>query len=77
MIEGERRRVMNIRLALSIVTVAGSLAACAPAPLTKADVDGQIVCNADRMADVERAARREHKDVRWLHCPQATLRVAS
>jgi hypothetical protein len=29
------------------------------------------------MDAVERAARREHKDVIWLHCPRATLRVVS
>jgi hypothetical protein len=68
---------MKILAALSIVAVAGGLDACAPAPLTKADVDGKIVCNADRMAQVERDARREHKDVHWVNCPQATLRVAS
>ena len=68
---------MNLGVALSIVTVAGCLGACAPAPLTKSDVDGKVVCNSDRMAEVERAARREHKDVYWMKCPQATLRVAS
>jgi hypothetical protein len=68
---------MKILAALSIVAVTGALSACAPAPLTKADVDGRIVCNSDRMAEVERAARRENKAVYWVRCPQATLRVAS
>jgi hypothetical protein len=29
------------------------------------------------MDQIEREARRENKDVRWVHCPQATLRVVS
>jgi hypothetical protein len=62
---------------LSLFAVAGSLSACAPVPLTKADVDGLVVCNTDRMDQIEREARRENKDVRWVHCPQATLRVVS
>jgi hypothetical protein len=77
MIAAERRRVMKILTGLSMALVAAGLAACAPAQLTKADVDGKIVCNADRMAQIERAARRENKDVYWVHCPEATLRVAS
>jgi hypothetical protein len=76
MIAGERS-VMKILAALSIFAVAAMLCACAPAPLTKAGVDGKVVCNSDRMAEIERAARRENKDVHWVHCPQATLRVAS
>ena len=68
---------MKILAALSIVAVAALLGACAPAALTKADVDGRVVCNADSMAEIEHAARRENKDVHWVHCPQATLRVAS
>ena len=51
------------------------MAGCTPAPLTKADVDGRIVCNADQMDQVERSARRENKEVHWLHCPQAVLRA--
>ena len=58
------------------LVVAGLAAAgCAPAPLTKADVDGRIACNADRMDEVERAARRENKEVHWLRCPPAILRA--
>jgi hypothetical protein len=68
---------MKTLIALSIVMVAAGLAGCAPVELTKADVDGKVVCNPDRMDAVERAARREHKDVIWLHCPGATLRVVS
>ena len=64
---------MKCLLLLSLTAVA--LAGCAPAPLTKADVDGRIVCNVDRMDQVERAARREFKEVRWVACPEAVLRV--
>jgi hypothetical protein len=67
----------TIMIALSIIAVAGAVAACAPVQLAKADVDGRIVCNADRMDQVERAARRENREVHWIHCPLATLRVAS
>jgi hypothetical protein len=70
-------RVMNTIMLLSIVAVAAGVSACAPAPLTKADVDGRVVCNSDRMEQIARAARRENKDVHWVHCPQATLRVVS
>ncbi|HET9668861.1 MAG TPA: hypothetical protein VFQ93_04590 [Casimicrobiaceae bacterium] len=68
---------MKTRIALSIVMLASGLGGCAPVELTKADVDGKVVCNPDRIDAVEREARREHKDVIWLHCPRATLRVVS
>ena len=68
---------MKHLVALSIFAALGGLAACAPVELTKADVDGKVVCNPDRMDAVARAARREGKAVIWLHCPQATFRVAS
>ena len=51
------------------------VAACAQAPLTKAEVDGTIVCHADRMDQVERTARRHTTAVYWVNCPRATLRV--
>ena len=68
---------MKSLIALSLIAVAGALAGCAPAPLTKADVDGRIVCNTDEMARVERAARRGNREVHWVNCPLATLRVVS
>jgi len=68
---------MKTRIAWAIVMLASGLAGCAPVELTKADVDGKVVCNPDRMDAVEQAARREHKDVIWLRCPRATLRVVS
>ena len=61
-----------VSLSLSALLLTG----CAP-PLTKADVDGLVVCNGDRMDRLEREARREHKEIHWVRCPQATLRVAS
>jgi hypothetical protein len=63
-----------------LVSVAGSVvlaSGCASAPLTKADVDGRVVCNVDRMDQVERAARRTFAEIRWVNCPRATLRVVS
>jgi hypothetical protein len=69
--------VMKTVMLLSILAIATGLSACAPAPMTRADVDGRVVCNEDRMDQIERAARRENKEVHWVHCPQATLRVVS
>ena len=48
------------------------LAGCAPAPLTTADVDGSVVCNADYMDQVERAARTRWRELHWVNCPQVT-----
>lgn len=68
---------MKTLAVLSIFGVATVLSACAPAPLTKEDVDGRVVCNVDLMDQVERSARRDNRQVFWVHCPQATLRVVS
>jgi hypothetical protein len=62
-------------LMLPVIIAAAVMAGCARAALTRADVDGRIVCNTDRMDQVERAARRENKEVHWLQCPQAVLRT--
>ncbi len=59
---------------LSMVAIAVVGSGCAPAPLTKADVDGLIVCNVDWMDQVERQARRDGVEVHWVHCPEAVLR---
>jgi hypothetical protein len=66
---------MKSLLPLSLIGAALLLSACASMSMTKADLDGRVVCNVDRMDQVERAARREFKDVHWVHCPQAVLRV--
>jgi len=66
---------MKALLALGIVVAATGLAGCAPQPLTKADVDGMVVCNVDRMDRVERDARRNHAELHWINCPKATLRA--
>lgn len=57
--------------ALSVLGLAG----CAPAPLTRADVDGKLVCNTDYMDQVDRAARTRMKEVRWVNCPLVRLQV--
>ena len=51
------------------------IAGCATQPLTKAQVDGQIVCNHELMDQVERAAKRVSAQVHWVNCPTAVLRV--
>ena len=68
---------MKTLLALSIACVAAPLCGCASTEYSKADLDGRIVCNTDRMDQIERAARREMKEIHWRNCPLATLRVAS
>jgi hypothetical protein len=61
---------------LFLAGVAGLLlAGCTPAPLTKADYDGLVVCHPDVLDQVERAARRTFAQVYWYNCPKATLRV--
>ena len=66
---------MNAVMAIAATVAACALAGCTPAPLTKADVDGKIVCNSDRMDQVERAVRRANWHVQWVHCPPAVLRA--
>jgi len=43
--------------------------------LTKAEVDGRVVCNSDQMAKVEQEARQNNKAIRWVNCPTVTLRT--
>jgi hypothetical protein len=57
--------------ALSVLGLVG----CAPAPLTRADVDGKLVCNTDYMDQVERNARHRMTDVHWVNCPTVKLTV--
>jgi len=66
---------MKALLAIGVAVAAMGLAGCAPQPLTRADVDGKIVCNADRMDQVERQARHNNAQVQWVNCPTATLRA--
>jgi hypothetical protein len=68
---------MKTLLPLLVVGIVVLVSGCASAPLTKADVDGRVVCNVDRMDQVERAARRTFAEIRWVNCPRATLRVVS
>jgi len=62
---------------IAIAGVAGALmiAGCAPAPLTKADVDGMVVCDEVQMDQVERHARHNATLVLWVRCPVVTLRT--
>jgi hypothetical protein len=46
-----------------------------PVQYTKADVEGQIVCNTDVMERIEREASRRFASLQWVNCPKATLRV--
>lgn len=51
--------------------------ACAPRAYTRSDLEGRVVCDADRMETVERTARRNNTHVEWVNCPTVTLRVVS
>jgi hypothetical protein len=66
---------MKALLTIAGLTGLALLAGCAPAPLTRADVDGRIVCNTDQMDQVERAAKRSNRQLVWVNCPQAVLRA--
>lgn len=67
---------MTRRLALAAALAALAFASgCAPVVWTKADIDGRVVCDADRMERVERDAMRSFASVQWLNCPKVTLRV--
>jgi hypothetical protein len=46
------------------------LSGCTPAPLTRADVEGRIVCNGEQMAEVEREALRRNAKLQWVRCPE-------
>jgi len=67
---------MKMLLTLAGITGFMLVAGCAPAPLTKADVDGRIVCDSDYMDQVERQAKRQMKTLKWVNCPHAILRVS-
>ena len=60
-------------IAGAVLTIGG----CTPAPLTKAEVDGRIVCNDVAMDQAQRQARRSNADIYWVHCPESVLRVVS
>jgi hypothetical protein len=51
-------------------------AGCAPVSLTKADVEGRIVCNDQQMNQAERQARKINASVQWVNCPQMVLRTS-
>ena len=51
------------------------ISGCAPVPYNKADLDGLVVCNSDRVQQVEQNARRNFAQVVWVNCPTWTLRV--
>lgn len=59
-------------LAAGVLLVASG---CATRPLVAEDVDGRVVCDQDRMAQIEANARKANTEIRWISCPTATLRV--
>ena len=68
---------MKALFAIAMLVAMGGLMGCATTqqPLTKADVDGRVICNYDRMDEVERKARQQRIEVHWINCPRATLRA--
>jgi hypothetical protein len=71
----EGRTVKALLTGAMLCAAACALMGCAPQPLTKAEVDGKVVCNADYMSQVEQKARREGMHIQWVNCPQAVLRA--
>lgn len=67
---------MKTMLLLSLVATSMFATGCATAPPTRAELDGLYVCNAARMAQVDRQARLDGREIHWIHCPLAKLRVA-
>jgi hypothetical protein len=67
---------MTKPIALAGIVAALLLGGCANQPFTKADIDGRIVCNYERMDQVERLAKRQATAVYWINCPTATLRTS-
>ena len=59
--------------ALTVLVLAG----CAPAPLTRADVDGKVTCNVDYMDQVERRARQHFAETHWVNCPTVRMSVVN
>ena len=51
-------------------------AGCAPVAITKADIDGRIVCDDQRMQQAEQQARKINASVQWVNCPQMVLRTS-
>jgi len=66
---------MKTLFVVATLTGLSVICGCAPTPLTKADVDGRIVCNVDQMDQVERAGVRNNRQVLWINCPRAVLRA--
>jgi outer membrane murein-binding lipoprotein Lpp len=66
---------MTKLLAAAALAAVALVAGCASQPLSKAEVDGQIVCDTQQMDQVEGAARRKFATIHWLNCPTGVLRV--
>jgi len=64
---------------VSIASVAAVVlcSGCAPHAWTRADLDGRVICDEQRMQQVERSARLDGAETHWVNCPQATIRVVS
>ena len=60
---------------LVLATAVLLLQGCATTPMNVADLDGQRVCDQERMEQIERAARRSFTELRWVQCPTATVQV--
>ena len=60
-----------------LTSIAGAMLiqGCASAPLTDAYLDGLVICNKQKMDQIERAAKRSLKEIRWVNCPTETIRV--
>ena len=51
-----------------------AVAGCTSAPPTPTVADARVACDVETMDRIDREARRDFKEVRWLRCPQPVRR---
>lgn len=61
---------MKMILLLAGLAGAALIVGCGTAPVTEAQLDSYVVCDAEFVAKVENEARRHGTAIRWMRCPQ-------
>jgi hypothetical protein len=65
---------MKALAAPALLSMLCAVSGCSSAALTRAEVDARLACDVVTMDRIDREARRDFKEVRWLRCPQAVRR---
>lgn len=65
-------KILATSVLMSVLLV---LAGCAAAPQTRAEAGSRFACDGEKMDRIDREARRDNKEVRWLRCPQPVRRA--